>query len=82
MNLFNRFKNWKGSLSPLKRLFVSFVIFWFFNLILHVVIFHFMPRIDYSLSYHLVYTFFLTILFTLLFKWKELKDVFKRQSTQ
>ena len=72
---------YKG-LTPLKKLVVSFILNWFYWLIVWLIAEHFVFGEQRSWKYHVFHATWLSFFMIIPFNWKELKQIFQPHSKQ
>ena len=67
---------WYKSLSPIRRLSLSFVLNWVYWLIAWKLAEQFIFEETRSWGYHLFHATWMSLFMTMLFKWKDLRQIF------
>lgn len=78
--MIKRYNNWYRSLTPLKKLAVSFILNWVYWLIAWLIAEHFVFDEKRSWKYHVFHATWMSFFMTIPFNWKELKQIFKPQT--
>lgn len=76
------FTNWYRNLKPLKRLAVSFILNFLYWLTAWLIAEHFGFDEQRSWKYHVFHAIWNSFFMTILFNWKELKQIFKPQNRE
>lgn len=80
--MIKKYKDWYSSLTPFKRLAVSFILNWFYWLIAWLIADQFFFEEKHSIRYHLFHATWMSFFMTMPFNWKVTKELFmyKRNS--
>lgn len=78
--MIKKYNKWYNSLTPLKKLIISFILNWFYWLIAWLIAEQFVFDEKRSLKYHVFHATWMAFFMTIPFNWKELKQIFKSQS--
>ena len=76
------YTNWYRNLTALKRLALSFILNWLYWLTAWLIAEQFVFDEQRSWKYHVFHATWMSFFMTLLFNWKELKQIFKRQNRE
>jgi hypothetical protein len=77
--MLQKFNQWRLGLSPIKKLLVSFILnwLWFFVWVIIIkMIFH----EEKSLKYYLLFITSLSLLMSIIYNWKNVKEIFKKSA--
>ncbi len=77
--MIKRYNNWYKSLTPLKKLIVSFILNWIYWLIAWLIAEQFVFDENRSWKYHVFHATWMSFFMTIPFNWKEIKQIFKPQ---
>ena len=77
--MFKKYINWYKSLSPLKKLIVSFILNWFYWLIGWLIAEQFIFDEKLSWTNHAFHATWMALFMTIPFNWKEIKQIFRSQ---
>lgn len=75
--MIKKYKDWHSSLTPFKRLLVSFMMYWFYWLIAWLIADQFFFEEKYSWWYHIFSATWMSFFMTVPFSWKVIKELFK-----
>lgn len=75
--MIKKYKDWYSSLTPFKRLAVSFILNWFYWLIAWLIADQFFFEEKHSIQYHLFHATWMSFIMTMPFNWKKIKELFK-----
>ncbi len=79
-SMFKRLHRWYKTLTPLKRLAITFVIFWSLWFILGLVGDKWFLEIDRSIVYHLIHAIWMALIFCIFYEWKTIRAPFKKNA--
>ena len=75
--MIKKYKDWYYSLTPFKRLVVSFIVNWFYWLIVWLIADQFFFEEKHTLKNHLFHATWMSFFMTVPFSWKVIKELFK-----
>lgn len=78
--MIKKYNEWYSNLTPLKKLTVSFTWNWFYWLLAWLIAEQFFFDEKRSWKYHVFHATWMSLLMTILFNWKEIKQIFKSQN--
>ena len=79
--MFKKLNEWIDNLSPLKKIIVTFLFYFIYWFITWVLIVKYIFEEDKSWMFNIFYAFAQAFFMTVIFKWKEIKRLLKRNKS-